>query len=264
MAGDVVWKHRVMTNADLESNDGVVVVTGASRGIGAATAVLLAKAGLAVCVNYRSDKAAADGVVRQCQSLGVAAIAHRADVSNESQVVNLFETAERDLGPITGLVNNAGVLGTQGRFAGFDIDRLRSTIDVNVLGAMLCAREAIRLMEPRKTGSIVNVGSRASVLGSANEYVDYAATKGAIDSLTIGLANELGPIGIRVNAVRPGLIRTDIHASGGDPGRVDRLQVNIPMRRGGEAEEVARAIVWLLSDEASYVSGSFVDVSGAR
>lgn len=243
---------------------GVVVITGASRGIGAATAVRAAGQGWSVCVNYRADKTAADGVARECRSLGVDAMAHRCDISDETQVVNLFETAERDLGPVTALVNNAGVLGTQGRFTSFDVDRLRHVIDTNVLGAMLCAREAARLMEPRRAGTIVNVSSRASVLGSANEYVDYAATKGAVDSLTVGLANELGPLGIRVNAVRPGLIHTEIHASGGDPGRVQRLAANVPMQRGGEADEVAATIVWLMSQEASYVSGSFVEVSGAR
>jgi len=243
---------------------GVAVITGASRGIGAATALKAAGDGWSVCVNYRSEKHAADAVARECRSLGVNAIAQRADVSDEGQVINLFETAERELGPVAALVNNAGVLGRQGRFASFDIDRLRTVIDTNVLGAMLCAREAARLMEPRRIGSIVNVSSRASVLGSANEYVDYAASKGAVDSLTVGLANELGPLGIRVNAVRPGLILTDIHASGGDPGRVERLAPKVPMQRGGTAEEVADAIVWLLSDAASYVSGSFVEVSGAR
>ena len=248
----------------MTESPGVVVVTGGSRGIGAATAVKAGESGWSVCVNYRSEKAAADAVARECRSHGVEAMAHRADVADEEQVVNLFATAERDLGPVAGLVNNAGILGKQGRFSSFEIDRLRDVVNTNVLGAMLCAREAARLMEPRKAGSIVNVSSRASVLGSANEYVDYAATKGAVDSLTVGLANELGPSGIRVNAVRPGLIDTDIHASGGDPGRVERLAVNVPMRRGGTAEEVANTIVWLLSDQASYVSGSFVEVSGAR
>lgn len=243
---------------------GVVVVTGASRGIGAATAVRAARAGYSVCVDYRSEKSLADEVVRSCRAAGVDAISHRADVTDEAQVLNLFDTSERELGPVVALVNNAGVLGPQGRFSDFEADRLERTIAVNVLGTMLCAREAIRRMEPRGSGSIVNVSSRASTLGSANEYVDYAATKGAIDSLTIGLANEVGPSGIRVNAVRPGLIATDIHASGGDPGRVERLAGNIPMRRGGTADEVADAIVWLLSDEASYVSGTLLDVSGAR
>lgn len=242
----------------------VVVITGSSRGIGAATAELAARSGWSVCVNYRTDKSSADGVARRCRAHGVEAIAHRADVADEEQVANMFETAERDLGPVTGLVNNAGILEPQGRFADFDRSRLERVVSVNVLGAMFCAREAIRLMEPRGAGTIVNVSSRASVLGSANEYVDYAATKGAMDSLTIGLANELGPSGIRVNAVRPGLIRTDIHASGGEPGRVDRLAGAIPMGRGGEPEEVAAAIVWLLGPGASYVSGSFIEVGGGR
>jgi len=242
----------------------VVLITGASRGIGASTALLAAAAGWSVCVNYRSEKALAEGVARECRELGVGAFAHRADVAAEDQVVNLFETAERELGPVSGLVNNAGVLGPQGRFAGFDAQRLETTVAINVLGPMFCAREAIRLMEPRGHGSIVNVSSRASGLGSPNEYVDYAATKGAVDSLTIGLAKELGPSGIRVNAVRPGLIETDIHANGGDPGRVDRLSVNVPMGRGGTADEVGEAIVWLLSDAASYVTGTFIDVAGGR
>ena len=246
------------------TDPGVVVITGGSRGIGASTARLAASAGYSVCVNYRAEKSLADEVARECCIQGVEAMVHRCDVAHEDQVVNLFETAERELGAVTGLVNNAGVLFEQGRFAGFDRKRLERTVAVNVLGTMYCVREAIRLMEPRRHGSIVNVSSRASVLGSPDEYVDYAATKGAVDSLTIGLAKELGPSGIRVNAVRPGLIETDIHGSGGDPGRVERLSINVPLRRGGAADEVGETIVWLLSDAASYVSGALIDVAGAR
>jgi len=246
------------------SENRVVLITGASRGIGAATAILAAKRGWNVAINYLSNAAAADAVAASCRSEGVEAVVVRADVADEAAVVEMFKDVAKHFGRLDALVNNAGILGTQGTFDGFDGDRLRAVVNTNVLGAMYVAREALRLMIRAQTGVIVNVGSRASTLGSANEFVDYAATKGAIDSLTTGLSIEAGPHGIRVNCVRPGLIRTDIHASSGEAGRVDRLQHGVPMGRGGEADEVAAAIVWLMSEEASYVSGAMIEVSGGR
>lgn len=244
---------------------GVVVVTGGSRGIGAATARLAAERGFAVCVNYRTARDAAQGVVHELQRGGMAAVAVQADVTREADVVRLFETARSELGPVTALVNNAGVLEPQMPLAEMEAERLRRVLEANVLGALLCAREAVRRISTARGGpggAIVNVSSRAAVLGSAHEYVDYAASKGAIDSLTIGLAREVAAEGIRVNAVRPALIYTEIHADGGEPGRVDRLKTRVPMQRGGRADEVARAILWLLSEEASYTTGTFVEVSG--
>lgn len=245
----------------------IVVITGASRGIGAATARLAAARGYAVCVNYREQAAAAAAVVDDIVRAGGRAIAVRADVAIESDVVRLFETCDRELGPLTGLVNNAGILETQMRVEAMDAGRLQRVLATNVTGAFICAREAVRRMSTKRGGSggaIVNLSSRAAVLGSPNEYVDYAASKAAVDTLTIGLAQEVAQEGIRVNAIRAGVIQTDIHASGGEPGRVDRVKASVPMRRGGTAEEVAHAILWLLSDEASYTTGSFLDVSGGR
>jgi NAD(P)-dependent dehydrogenase (short-subunit alcohol dehydrogenase family) len=245
----------------------VALITGASRGIGAATARLAAGHGYAVCVNYRQDRAAADAVVVDIERTGGRAIAVAADVSSESDVVRLFETADRELGPIAALVNNAGIVAGQARVDQMDAIRLNRMFATNVTGCFLCAREAVRRMSTRHGGAggaIVNVSSAASRLGSPSEYVDYAASKGAIDTMTIGLSKEVADEGIRVNAVRPGLIHTDIHASGGEPGRVDRLRVSIPMQRGGGPLEVARAILWLLSDEASYSTGTFIDVAGGR
>lgn len=244
----------------------LAIVTGASRGIGAATADRLASAGYDVCISYVADEQAAIAVADKVKQHGRRSLVVQGDVSNEASVVDLFGAAS-DFGTVTAVVVNAGILFEQGRFEDFSGERLRRIVEVNVLGAMYTAREAARTMSRAlggQGGAIVNVSSAASVLGSPNEYVDYAATKGAMDSMTIGLAKELAQQGVRVNAVRPGLIRTDIHASGGEPGRVDRLGSSVPMGRGGEAEEVADVIAWLLSDEASYVTGECINVAGGR
>jgi NAD(P)-dependent dehydrogenase (short-subunit alcohol dehydrogenase family) len=245
----------------------VLIVTGGSRGIGAATCRLAAERGYAVCVNYRANRDAADKVVAECQRTGVKAVAVQADVSVEPAVVRLFETVDRDLGRVTALVNNAGILETQMRVEDMDAGRLARVFAANVTGSFLCCREAVRRMSTKKGGaggSIVNVSSVAARVGSPGEYVDYAAAKGAIDTLTLGLSKEVAEEGIRVNAVRPGFIYTDIHASGGEPGRVDRVKAFVPMKRGGQPEEVATAILWLLSDEASYSTGTFIDLAGGR
>jgi NAD(P)-dependent dehydrogenase (short-subunit alcohol dehydrogenase family) len=243
----------------------VLIVTGASRGIGAATARLAATRGYAVCVNYRRNVSGAEQVAGDAARAGVKAIAVQADVSRDEEVVRLFDTCEARLGSITALVNNAGVLERQARVDAMDADRLARVLATNVIGSFLCAREAVRRMSTARGGgggAIVNVSSGAARLGSPGEYVDYAASKGAIDTFTVGLAKEVATEGIRVNAVRPGFIYTDIHASGGEPGRVDRVKALVPMRRGGQADEVARAILWLLSEEASFTTGSFIDITG--
>jgi NAD(P)-dependent dehydrogenase (short-subunit alcohol dehydrogenase family) len=245
----------------------VIIVTGASRGIGAATARLAAARGYAVCVNYLRNRAAAAAVVADIEAKGGQAIAIAADVSAEPGVLSLFQAVDRQLGTLTALVNNAGILETQMRIDEMDTARLNRVLTANVTSCFLCAREAVRRMSSRHGGSggaIVNVSSAASRLGSAGEYVDYAASKGAVDTLTLGLAREVATEGIRVNAVRPGFIYTDIHASGGEPGRVDRVKEFVPMKRGGQPEEVAAAILWLLSDEASYATGTFIDLAGGR
>jgi NAD(P)-dependent dehydrogenase (short-subunit alcohol dehydrogenase family) len=245
----------------------VLIVTGASRGIGAATARLAGVRGYSVCVNFRRDAQAADRVVADIVSGGGRAVAVQADVGEERDVVRLFEEATRALGPLSGLVNNAGVLETQMRVADVDAARLERILRVNVTGPFLCSREAVRRLSTAHGGSggaIVNVSSAASRLGSPGEYVDYAASKGAIDTLTIGLAQEVAAEGIRVNGVRPGFIYTDIHAGGGEPGRVDRVKAFVPLKRGGRPEEVAHAILWLLSDEASFTTGAILDVAGGR
>jgi len=246
--------------------DRVIVVTGGSRGIGAATARLAGARGYTVCVNYRQNRDAADKVVRAIEAGGSRAVAAQADVANEADVLRLFETSDK-LGPLSALVNNAGILETQMRVDAMDASRLQRVFATNVVGAFLCAREAVRRLSTRHGGNgggIVNVSSGASRLGSPGEYVDYAASKGAIDTLTIGLAREVAEEGVRVNCVRPGHIYTDLHASGGEPNRVDRVKEVVPMKRGGDPEEVAHAILWLLSDEASYVTGSFIDVAGGK
>jgi NAD(P)-dependent dehydrogenase (short-subunit alcohol dehydrogenase family) len=245
----------------------IVLITGASRGIGAVTATLAASRGYAVCVNYRSNAAAANDVVETIARAGGRAIAVQADVAIESDVVRLFETCDAQLGRLTALVNNAGMLERQMRVEQMDAGRLQRVFATNVTGSFMCAREAVRRMSMKHGGgggAIVNVSSAASRIGGAEEYVDYAAAKGAVDTMTLGLAKEVAADGIRVNAVRPGVIKTEIHASGGEPGRVDRVKAAVPMQRGGEAEEVAAAILWLLSDEASYTTGAILDVSGGR
>lgn len=245
----------------------VLIVTGGSRGIGAATACLAAERGYAVCVNYLHNQAAANQIVASVQQMGRRAIAVAADVASEADVVRLFNTVDEQLGTVTALVNNAGILERQMRVETMDAARLHRVFAANVVGSFLCAREAIQRMSTRRGGvggAIVNVSSVASRLGSPHEYVDYAAAKGAIDTMTIGLAKEVAEEGIRVNAVRPGVIYTDIHASGGEPNRVERVKALVPMKRGGQAIEVANAILWLLSDEASYTTGSFIDVAGGR
>ncbi|HEX6926717.1 MAG TPA: SDR family oxidoreductase [Longimicrobiaceae bacterium] len=248
-------------------SSGVLVVTGASRGIGAATALLGAERGYAVCVNYRRARDAAEAVVDRIRAAGGRAFACQADVSREDDVERLFRTVDEELGTVTALVNNAGILERQGRVLEMTAERINRVLATNVTGCFLCCREAVRRMSTRRGGSggaIVNVSSAAARLGSAGEYVDYAASKGAVDTLTIGLAREVASEGIRVNAVRPAFIYTEIHAAGGEPDRVERLKDGIPMRRGGQPEEVAHAILWLLSDEASYCTGSFIDLAGGK
>ncbi len=245
----------------------VLLITGGSRGIGAATARLGAQRGYRVCVNYLANQAAAESVVQGIQRNGGEAMAVAADVSREEDVLRLFKTVDRTLGPVTALVNNAGILATQMRVEEMTAERLNRIFVTNITSYFLCAREAIRRMSTKhggQGGAIVNVSSGAARLGSPGEYVDYAASKGAIDTFTIGLSQEVAAEGIRVNAVRPAFIYTDIHASGGEPGRVDRVKQFVPMQRGGDPEEVANAILWLLSDEASYSTGAFIDVTGGK
>ena len=246
---------------------GVMIVTGGARGIGAATARLAGARGYAVCVNYLRNAEAAHHVVDDIRDAGGRAIALQGDVAREADVVRLFDDTVRQFGFLTALVNNAGILERQTRLEEMEAARFERVFATNITGSFLCAREAVRRMSTRRGGrggGIVNVSSMASRLGAPGEYVDSAASKGAIDALTIGLAKEVAEDGIRVNAVRPGVIYTEIHASGGEPGRVERVKSAVPLKRGGKPEEVARAILWLLSEESSYSTGAFIDVSGGR
>lgn len=251
----------------MNSTPKVMLVTGASRGIGRATCLLAAQSGYSLCINFLNNEAAAQSLATQAEDLGVRTALVQADVSVQADIARLFSTIDSELGQLDVLVNNAGVLDQGMRLDAMSFERVSRIMATNVTGAIMCAKEAVLRMSTKhggNGGNIINISSRAAVLGSANEYIDYAASKGAVDTLTIGLANEVAHEGIRVNAVRPGLIETDIHASGGDANRVDRLLPNIPMKRGGLAKEVAEAVLWLASDKASYTTGSFIEVSGGR
>jgi NAD(P)-dependent dehydrogenase (short-subunit alcohol dehydrogenase family) len=240
----------------------VAMVTGAGRGIGASTSLLLARQGYDLFLNYRADQSSVDAICDQIRELGQQVVSFQADISEESQVEKMFEALDQTYPQLDVLVNNAGVLFTQMSLADMSAERINTTLKTNVTGTLLCCREAVPRMS--HGGSIVNVSSAASRLGSPNEYVDYAASKGAIDTLTIGLAKEVASQGIRVNAVRPGVIYTSLHADGGEPDRVDRVKSSVPLQRGGDPKEVAEAIAWLASDLSSYTTGSFIDVSGGR
>lgn len=246
---------------------GTVLVTGASRGIGAACVRLLARDGYDVAINYARSADAADALAQEVRAAGRQTITVKADVGIEAEVISMFRALDAQMPPLAGLVNNAGILFAKARLDEMGPDRINDTLRVNVTGSFMCAREAIRRMSTKyggNGGSIVNLSSAAARIGSPNEFIDYAASKGAIDAMTLGLSKEVGGEGIRVNAVRPGLIHTDIHASSGQPDRIERLQQFVPMGRGGSAEEVAEAVVWLISPAASYVTGALVDVAGGR
>jgi len=244
-----------------------MLITGASRGIGAATAQLAAHQGYALCLNYHQREDAVKQVLEQVRTAGVSAITVKADVADESQVLQMFDVIDREFGRLDVLVNNAGMLEQQMRLEQMDAARWTRVLGANVIGSFLCAREAIKRMSNQhggQGGSIINLSSIAARLGAPGEYIDYAAAKGAIDSMTVGLAREVAGEGIRVNAVRPGVIHTEIHASGGEPDRIERVKASVPMGRGGQAEEVAEAILWLASERASYTTGALLDVSGGR
>lgn len=245
----------------------VMLITGASRGIGAATARLAARQGYALCLNFHQREDAANQVLKQVRAAGVSAITVKADVADESQVLQMFEVIDREFGRLDVLVNNVGMLEQQMRLEQMDAARWMRVLGANVIGSFLCAREAIKRMSTKhggQGGSIINLSSIAARLGAPGEYIDYAAAKGAIDSMTVGLAREVAGEGIRVNAVRPGVIHTEIHASGGEPDRIERVKASVPMGRGGQAEEIAEAILWLASEQASYTTGALLDVSGGR
>ena len=245
----------------------VILITGASRGIGAETARLAATRGYSLCLNYRHSEAAATELLDSILADGHHAITYQANVGVEAEVEAMYRAIDREFGRLDGLVNNAGILEAQSDLVDMTVERWQRVLDINVMGSFLCAREAVKRMSTRSGGdggSIVNLSSRAADLGAPHEYIDYAAAKGAIDAMTIGLAKEVGGQGIRVNAVKPGLIYTDIHADGGEAGRVDRLKTGVPLQRGGLPLEVAEAILWLLSDASAYTSASFIDVSGGR
>jgi NAD(P)-dependent dehydrogenase (short-subunit alcohol dehydrogenase family) len=243
---------------------GVMLITGGGRGIGAATARLAAERGYSVCINYLRD---GDSAQKLLADLGKQAIAVQGDVASEADVLRLFKTVDEKLGRLDVLVNNAGIVDRSSRVEAMSAERIQRMLAINVTGSFLCAREAVKRMSTRhggKGGAIVNVSSMAAKLGSAGDYVDYAASKAAIDTLTVGLAREVGAEGIRVNGVRPGVIRTEIHATSGDPARAERIGAGAPLQRAGEPEEVARTILWLASGEASYITGALLDVSGGR
>ena len=245
----------------------VLLITGASRGIGAETARLAAARGYSLCLNYLHSEQAATDLLDSLQTDGHHVITYQANVGVEAEVEAMYRAIDDEFGRLDGLVNNAGILEQQSDLVDMTVARWQRILEINVIGSFLCAREAVKRMSTQRGGeggSIVNLSSRAADLGAPHEYVDYAAAKGAIDAMTIGLAKEVGDQGIRVNAVKPGLIYTDIHADGGEPGRVDRLKTGVPMQRGGSAREVAEAILWLLSDASAYTSASFIDVSGGR
>lgn len=241
-----------------------VLITGGSRGIGAAVAVLAAQKGWDVVITYQNAKAEADNVISQIKNLGQRGLAIKIDIGDESQIVDLFTKIDTEFGELDALVNNAGVIAPISSFIDIDAQRIRDVFNINVVGSFICAREAVKRMSCRQTGVIVNVSSAASRLGSANEFIDYAASKGAIDTFTLGLSKEVAALGIRVNAVRPGLINTQMHRDAGDETRPQRLQAQVAMQRPGEPLEIANAILWLISEEASYVTGALLDVTGGR
>ncbi|MBK2125422.1 SDR family oxidoreductase [Fangia hongkongensis] len=251
----------------MKTHNRVLLITGATGGIGTATCLLAAEKSYDIAVHYHNNDAKASKLVETLLSKGAKAISVKANLCNEKDIVRMYEKIDAALGPLTDLVNNAGTLFSASRLDHMDAARIKEVLELNALGPMLCSKHAILRMSPRydgKGGNIVNISSRASQLGSPNEYVDYAASKGALDSLTVGLSLELAEENIRVNAVRPGFIYTDIHAKSGDKNRVEKIKHKIPMKRGGEASEVANAILWLLSDQSSFCTGSFIDVSGGK